>query len=140
MKNSEFIFSYTLCPYVPFYFQATLLIRDWWPIFIFYCVKCGFCKKLLKYFFTNATLTSYQLFSFCHHFWVCLLLLCCLHPPISDDEMKKKWATGQSCIRKKVTSYKIHTLVVALVQYVFTSVAHFSNIPFYSKFSLLINF
>ena len=25
--------------------------------------------------------------------------------------MKKKWATCQSCIRKEVTSYKIHTLV-----------------------------
>ena len=23
---------------------------------------------------------------------------------------EKKWATGQSCIRKEVTSYKIHTL------------------------------
>ena len=41
-----------------------------------------------------------------------LLLLCCLllHPPKSDDKMKKKWATGQSCIREEVTSYKIHTL------------------------------
>ena len=24
---------------------------------------------------------------------------------------EKKWATGQSCIRKEVTSYKIHTLI-----------------------------
>ena len=32
--------------------------------------------------------------------------------PKSDDRMKKKWATGQSCIRKEVTSYKIHTLTV----------------------------
>ena len=32
-----------------------------------------------------------------------------LHPPKSDDKIKK-WATGQSCIRKEETSYKIHTL------------------------------
>jgi hypothetical protein len=30
-----------------------------------------------------------------------------LHPPKSDDKMKK---VGQSCIRKEVNSYKIHTL------------------------------
>ena len=29
---------------------------------------------------------------------------------------EKKWATGQSCIREEVTSYKIHTLEIHPVQ------------------------
>ena len=56
-----------------------------------------------SYFFMNATLTSCPLFfillSLLGRFAVGLLL----HPP-------KNWATGQSCIHKEVTSYKIHTL------------------------------
>ena len=48
-------------------------------------------------------------FSFCHHFWVGLLLLCFLDLPKSDD---KKWATGQSCIREEEASYKILTLTI----------------------------
>ena len=43
---------------------------------------------------------------FCYHFWLDLLL----HPTKSDKKKMKKGATGQSFIRKEVTSYKIHTL------------------------------
>ena len=51
-------------------------------------------------------------FSFCHHFWVGLLLLCCCtHPKVMTKW--KKWSTGHSCIRKEVTFYKIHTLIVS---------------------------
>jgi hypothetical protein len=32
------------------------------------------------------------------------------HPKVMK-KMVKKFSTGQSCIRKEVTSYKIHTLV-----------------------------
>jgi hypothetical protein len=49
-------------------------------------------------------------FSFCHHFWVGLLLLCCCTHPKVMKKWKKKWAIGQSCIPKELTSYKIHTL------------------------------
>ena len=63
-----------------------------------------------SYFFMNETLTSCLLLCILPlllgRFAVALLL----HPPRSDDKMKKKWATGQSCIRKEVTSFKIHTL------------------------------
>ena len=58
-----------------------------------------------SYFFTNATLTSWPLFSFCHHFWV-------------GATAKQKWwqneKSGQLVrvpfVKKYVTSYKIHTL------------------------------
>ena len=67
-----------------------------------------------SYVFTNATLTSCPLFfilsSLLGGFAVALLL----HPPNSDEKNEKKWATGQSCIRKDVTSFKIHTLAPAL--------------------------
>ena len=47
----------------------------------------------------NATLTSCPFFF--TRFWVGLLLLCCCtHPKVSE----KKWATGQSCIRKRSTT------------------------------------
>jgi hypothetical protein len=49
-----------------------------------------------SYFFTNATLTS------------------CLNTffiKIRFFLLMKKWATGQSCIHKKVTYYKVHNLV-----------------------------
>ena len=58
-----------------------------------------------------------QLWPVAHFFFILSSLLggfavaLLLHPPKSDDKMKKKWATGQSCIHKEVTSYKIHTLV-----------------------------
>ena len=42
---------------------------------------------------------------------------------------EKKWATGQSCIRKEVTSYKIHTLGDCKIR------AHFGNIQIYFKIS-----
>ena len=64
-----------------------------------------------SYFFMNATLTSCPFFfilsSLLGGFAVALLL----HPPKNDDKMRK-WATGQSCICKDATSYKIHTLKV----------------------------
>ena len=62
--------------------------------------------------FPNATLTSCPFFSLTFG-WVCccfavalLLLCCCTHPKVSE----KKWATGQSCIRKSSTTCKIGTL------------------------------
>ena len=36
------------------------------------------------------------------------------HPKVMTE--LKKWATGQSCIRKKVTSYKIQPLVFTLME------------------------
>ena len=58
---------------------------------------------------TSFLLTSYFRTTFCQcsvgRFAVALLL----HPPKSDDKMKK---SGPSHIRKEVTSYKIHTLIV----------------------------
>ena len=44
-------------------------------------------------------------------------------PPKSDDRMKK---SGQSCIRKEVTSYKIHTLGVTSHFSVLTSLQNFT--------------
>ena len=72
-------------------------------------VKCGFCKKLLLY-----ECNSDQLPTFFHSVitfgWVC----CCfaVAPTQKWWQNEKKWATGQSCIRKEVTSYKIHTLAI----------------------------
>jgi hypothetical protein len=62
-----------------------------------------------NYFFTNATLTSCPLFFILSSNWGGFAAALLLHPPKSDDKMKKKWVTGQSCIRKEVTSYKLHT-------------------------------
>ena len=65
-----------------------------------------------SYFFPNATLTSWTFLDhFCHHFWVGFLLLCCCTHQKVMTKMAKKCSTGQSCIRKEVTSYKIGTLV-----------------------------
>ena len=64
-----------------------------------------------SYFFPNATLTSWTFLDhFCHHFWVGLVLLCCCTHPKVITKMAKKCSTDQSCIKKEVTSYKIHTL------------------------------
>ena len=50
-------------------------------------------------------------FSFCHHFWVgATAKQQQTHPKVMTEW--KKRATGQSCIHKEVTSYKIHTLVL----------------------------
>ena len=49
---------------------------------------------------------------FCHHFCVGLVLLYCCNHPKMMMKMAKKCSTDQSCIRKEVTSYKIHTLVI----------------------------
>ena len=63
-----------------------------------------------SYLFTNATLTSCPLFSFCHHILVrATAKQQQTHPKVMTEW--KKWATGQSCICKEVTSYKIHTLI-----------------------------
>ena len=66
--------------------------------------KCEFCKKLLLYECNSDQLPT---------FFILLSLLggcnsqATANAPKSDDRM---WATGQSCILKEVTSYKIHTL------------------------------
>ena len=70
-------------------------------------LKCGFCKKLLLH-----ECNSDQLPTFFHSVitfgWVC----CCFTVASTQKwwQNKKKWVTGQSCIRKEVTSYWIHTL------------------------------
>ena len=51
-----------------------------------------------SHFFTNETLTS------------CPFFHAKANPTKSDKKKRKKGATGQSFIRKEVTSYKIHTL------------------------------
>jgi hypothetical protein len=72
-------------------------------------LKCGLCKNLLLYECNPDQLPTF--FQFVITFgWV--QQQSNSKPPKSDDRMKKKWATGQSCIRKEVTSYKIHTLNV----------------------------
>ena len=60
-------------------------------------------------FFTNATLTNCPLFSlFVITFgWVQQQIN---NKPTQVMTEWKKWAIGQSCIRKEFTSYKIHTL------------------------------
>ena len=64
-----------------------------------------------SYYFPNATLTSWTLLDHFCHFWLGLLLLCCCTYPKVMTKMAKKCSTGQSCIRKEVTCYKIGTLV-----------------------------
>ena len=69
--------------------------------------------------FSNEPLISWTFLEhFCHHFWVGLLLL--LDPPKSDEKMFKKFSTDQRFIRKRNTTYKIHTL--AYLAYPFQSV------------------
>ena len=63
-----------------------------------------------SYFFTNATLTSCPLFCILSSLLDGCRSKATTNPPKSDETIKK-WATGQSCIRKDITSYKIHTLV-----------------------------
>ena len=60
--------------------------------------------------FPNETLTSRTFLDHCcHHFWVGMVLLCCCtHPKVMT---KKKCSTDQRFIRKRNTTYKIHTLV-----------------------------
>ena len=65
-----------------------------------------------SYFFPNATLTSWTFLDhFCHHFWVGLLLLCCCTHPKVMTKMAKKCSTDQRFMRKRITTYRIHTLV-----------------------------
>jgi hypothetical protein len=64
-----------------------------------------------SYFFPNATLISWTfLRHFCHHFWVGATAKQHQTHPKVMSKMVKKCSTGQSCIQKEVTSYKIHTL------------------------------
>ena len=59
-------------------------------------------------------MTSCPLFSFFHHFWVgATAKQQQTYPKVMTEW--KKWATGQSCISKEVTSYKIHTLVMSMM-------------------------
>ena len=50
----------------------------------------------------------------CHHFWVGLVLLCCcIHPKVMTKMANKcstLCSTDQRFIRKRNTTYKIHTL------------------------------
>ena len=63
-------------------------------------LKCGFCKNLLLY-----ECNSDQLSTFFH----CVITFGLVQQQ-SNSKPTRKWATGQSCIRKEVTSYKSHTL------------------------------
>ena len=69
-------------------------------------LKYGFCKKSLR---KNEALTSCPFFSFFYHFW-----LGATANPTKSDKKMKKGATGQSFIRKEVSSYKIHTLAALM--------------------------
>ena len=73
-----------------------------------FLLKYGFCKKLLLSECNSDQLNISWPFlsSLLREFGVALLL----HPPKSDDK-NDQCSTDQSCIRKEVTSYKIHTLV-----------------------------
>ena len=79
-----------------------------------------------SYFFTNATLTS------CPLFFILSSLLggFAVAPTQKGWQNEKKLATGQNCIRKEVTSYKIHTLV--------TSYLHKNNSNFHNFFWITI--
>ena len=55
-------------------------------------VRYGFCKKLLLYECNFDQLPTFFI-------------------KIRFFLLMKKWATGQSCICKEVTSYKVHSLV-----------------------------
>ena len=82
------------------------------------------CMIYCKYFdispyssisFPNEPLISWTFLDhFCHHFWVGLLLLCCCTHPKVVTIMAKKFSTDQRFIRKRNTTYKIHTLIVLL--------------------------
>ena len=67
-------------------------------------LKCGFCKNLLLYECNSDQLPTFFLF-FIPFRWVQQQT----HQKVMIEW--KKWATGQICIHKEVTSYKIHTLV-----------------------------
>ena len=69
-------------------------------------LKYGFCNKSLR---KNETLTSCPFFHFFNHFW-----LGATANPTKSDKKMKKGATGQSFIRKEVSSYKIHTLAALM--------------------------
>ena len=80
-------------------------------------VKCGFCKKLLLEEWNGDQLPT---------FFICSSLLGGWNSKSTAKQQKthpkvmtewKKWATGQSCIRKEGTSYKIHTLVASLLSF-----------------------
>ena len=66
-------------------------------------LKCGFCKKLLLCECNYDQLSTFFILS------SLLAKQQQTHPKLMTEW--KKWATGQSCICKEVTSYKIHTLV-----------------------------
>ena len=74
--------------------------------FKFQPLKRGFSKKLLLYKLWPVTHFFNSVITFG---WVC----CCfaVAPNQKWWQNEKKWATGQSCIRKEVTPYKIHTLI-----------------------------
>ena len=91
-------------------FQGDLKIR--------YALKWGLCMKPscieLGYEVNSLPMQLWPVahfFSFCHHFWVgATAKQQQTHPKVITEW--KKWATGQSSIRKEVSSYKIHTLAV----------------------------
>ena len=81
--------------------------------------------------FPNEPLISWTFLDhFCHHFWVGLVLLCCCTHPKVMTKMAKNCLTDQSCIRKEITSYKIHTLVVVTCVSIRKSLDVFSNSHF----------
>ena len=72
-------------------------------------LKCGFCKKLLLYECNLGLLPTFFILS-------SLLVGCNSKSTASKPTQKwwqneKKWATGQICIGKELTSCEIHTIV-----------------------------
>ena len=73
---------------------------------------------------------------FCHHFWVSLLLLCyCTHPKVMT-KMFKKCSTHQRFIRKRNTTYKIHTLILSKLFIKLIVILIFANLKAYFKILL----
>ena len=80
--------------------------------------------------FPNEPLISWTFLDhFCHHCWVGLLLLCCCTHPKVMTKMAKKCSTDQRLIRKRNTTYKIHTLVVSFISFGICQQDTFALIP-----------
>ena len=86
--------------------------------------------------FPNEPLISWTFLEhFCHHFWVGLLLLCCCtHPKVMTKIAKKCW-TDQRFIRKRNTTYKIHTLVRTFVAALFSTHSSAKFLLFHTRWT-----
>ena len=107
------------------------MITSWNLCFFCRILKCGFCKKLLLYECNSDQLPTF------FHFVITFVLVqqqSNSKPTKKGWRNEKKWATGQSCIYKEVTSYKIYTLGVlqnhkTWLETVFIVTREFQNYP-----------